>query len=380
MRKAVLILVSMTIGVLIPLIVFEIALRFMPVNEGIAAARVNESDPIFHFIPDQNLIWSRGWDFSQVNRVRVNNTGFVNDQDYDRSSDDPLFAVIGDSYVEAAMVPYAETIQGRLAQLVGPDGRVYSFAASGAPLSQYLVWTRDARMWWRAEALAVVIVGNDFDESLAAYMQRPGFHYYFETSDGTLTLRRVDYEPSWGRELVKRSALLRYLVLNLQTLDRLKSLSATFPSITRPAKADDFVGNTPRKRGAARLERSRNAIRAFLRDMVTYAGWRPDQVVFVVDGIRHPTDNPRVKSSYFMQIREFFMSEARLAGFEVVDMDKLFFALLRGKLSLLTSAPSTSTGMERPMASPPMLSPPARYSPAGGSNSFCPRVRHKALN
>jgi hypothetical protein len=62
--------------------------------------------------------------------------------------------------------------------------------------------------------------------------------------------------------------------------------------------------------------------------MVTYAGWRPDQVVFVVDGIRHPTDNPRVKSSYFMQMREFFMSEARLAGFEVVDMDELFFARL----------------------------------------------------
>jgi hypothetical protein len=198
MRKAVLILISIMIGVLVPLIVFEIALRFMPVDEGIAAARVNESEPIFHFMPDQEVIWSRGWDFSQVNRVRVNNAGYVNDQTYDRSSDDPLFAVIGDSCVEAAMVPYAETIQGRLAKLVGPDGRVYSFAASGAPLSQYLVWAKDARMRWGAEALAIVIVGNDFDESLAAYMQRPGFHYYFETSDGKLTLRRVDYETILG--------------------------------------------------------------------------------------------------------------------------------------------------------------------------------------
>lgn len=96
MRKVVLILISITIGVLVPLIVFEIAFRFMPVNEGIAAARVNESEPIFHFMPDQEVIWSRGWDFSQVNRVRVNNAGYINDQDYDRSSDDPLFAVIGD--------------------------------------------------------------------------------------------------------------------------------------------------------------------------------------------------------------------------------------------------------------------------------------------
>jgi hypothetical protein len=73
MRKAVLILVSIMIGVLIPLIVLEIALRFMPVNEGIPTVPVNESEPIFHFMPDQNLIWSRGWDFSQVNRLHVTN-------------------------------------------------------------------------------------------------------------------------------------------------------------------------------------------------------------------------------------------------------------------------------------------------------------------
>jgi hypothetical protein len=69
----------------------------------------------------------------------------VNDQNYDPSTDTPLMAVIGDSYVEALMVPYEQTIQGRLSQRVPSHNRVYSFAASGAALSQYLAYAMYAK-------------------------------------------------------------------------------------------------------------------------------------------------------------------------------------------------------------------------------------------
>jgi hypothetical protein len=39
----------------------------------------------------------------------------VNDQVCDSTATTPLLAVIGDSYVEALMVAYRETLQGRLA-------------------------------------------------------------------------------------------------------------------------------------------------------------------------------------------------------------------------------------------------------------------------
>ena len=48
--------------------------------------------------------------------------------------------------------PHAETLQGRLAADVEGRGRVYSFAASGAPLSQYLVWAEYAREHYAPEA------------------------------------------------------------------------------------------------------------------------------------------------------------------------------------------------------------------------------------
>ena len=188
MRNLAFAAISILLGLLVPLGAAEIVLRFLPVSEGLRTEAVNHADPVFHFTPEREAIWSRGWRFEQVNRVRVNNAGYVNDQRYDAADPRPLLAVVGDSYVEASMVPYAQTLHGRLATVAGPSRRVYSFAASGAPLSQYLAWAREARTRWKAHTLVVVVVGNDFDESLADYKIGPGFHHYVESADGSLTL------------------------------------------------------------------------------------------------------------------------------------------------------------------------------------------------
>ncbi len=329
-----LIAASIAIGVFIPLALAEAALRFLPVCGVPMAEPVNEANPIFHFTPNRTVTWSRGWDFSVVNRFRVNNSGYVNNQDYDAADPRPLFSVVGDSYIEAAIVPYAETLHGRLAQLVNPRGRVYSFAASGAPLSQYLVWAKEARVRWKAKALAIVVVGNDFDQSLAAYKEGRGFHHYVEDGAGELTLRRFDHEPGWLRAVVSRSALVRYVVLNLEAIHRTRKLLdkgkrrllSKAAALDMAAYAEDFVGNTRAKVGQRRLKESEAAVRAFLRDMVTFAGWEPGQVVFVVDGIRYPSKKRAVLESYFVKMRTYFMAKAREEGFEVIDMDEHFFA------------------------------------------------------
>src|SRR5262245_53576418 len=113
-----------------------------------------------------------------INRGHTNNAGFVNDQDYRRDDPLPLLAVIGDSYIEARMVPFAKTLEGRLAHALRDRSRVYSFAAGGAPLSQYLIWAEHAVHTYGARALVINVVGNDFDESLPAYRAGPGFWFY----------------------------------------------------------------------------------------------------------------------------------------------------------------------------------------------------------
>lgn len=227
------------------------------------------------------------------------------------------------------MLPYAETLHGRLAKSFAPRVRVYSFAASGAPLSQYLIWAREARERWNAQALAIVVVANDWDESLAVYKVGPGFHHYVEGSDGALVLQRFDHAPSWWRQLVRGSALGRYLYLNLQVQERLPMLFGARPALVQPAHAQEYVGNTRAVADKARLDLSKAATQAFLRDLVALAGWTPDRVVFLVDGIRYPSNDPVVLNSYFVEMRRFFMGEARAAGFEVVDLDGPFFGKFR---------------------------------------------------
>src|SRR5712691_1933752 len=173
----------------------EIVLRFLPVATAIRATPVSAAVPVFHFTPNQDFVFSRGWDMAMVNRGHVNNAGFVNDQDYRKEAQTPLLAVIGDSYIEAAMVPYAQTMQGRLARYLEGRLRVYSFGTSGAPLSQYLIWARHAVRDYGAQALVINVVGNDFDESLAAYKTGPGFWHYVSDTNGELHLRLFGYSP-----------------------------------------------------------------------------------------------------------------------------------------------------------------------------------------
>jgi hypothetical protein len=319
---------SILIGMIIALGLAEIALRFLPVSDGLRTVAVDDANPVFHFAPNRELTWSRDWNFDIVNRIRVNNAGYVNQQNYDVADPRPLLAIVGDSYVEAAMVPYAQTLHGRLSALAARDMRVYSFAASGAPLSQYLVWAREARVNWKARALVVVVVGNDFDESLATYKIGDGFHHYVETADGSLELRRFDHRPSGIRLALQRSALARYLLLNLQ-VQHLPYVGVLAHLVTGHRRNEEFVGNTSAEAGRERLDRSQAAVRAFLADIDRYAGWRADQVLFVVDGIRYASRTAMLAGSYFGEMRNYFMAQARRAGFEVIDMDAHFFARAR---------------------------------------------------
>lgn len=300
----------------------EAALRFMPVDDGLLAEAVNANNPVFRFQPNQTLTWSRGPTFELVNEIQINNVGFVNNQNYDLSDERRLVAVVGDSQVEAAMVPYSKTLHGRMEELTGE--RVYSFAASGAPLSQYVIWAKHAKEVWRADFLIVAVIGNDYDESLIEYKSDPGFHYYSERDGGGLALQRVNYTPNPLRNIVKFSAVARYLLFNGQVLTRLKRFTEYF---TLSARADKgaYSGNTSTSTSKRRVDLSKRAVNAFLRDLQVVGGWSPENVVFVVDGFRYSVTAVGNGDSYFGLMRRYFMEEARFQKFGVIDMDEEFF-------------------------------------------------------
>jgi len=334
-REVLLSIVSVALAVVAFAGLSELALRLLPVSSGLRTMAVTAESPVFRLTPNRDYVYSRDWDLVMVNRGRVNNAGFVNDRNYEKSAAPPVLAVIGDSYIEALMVPFADTLQGRLAKALEGKARVYSFAASGAPLSQYLIWAQYAVREFGAKALVINVVGNDFDESHAAYRIASGFWIYAPGPDGALKLTLIEYRPSLMRQMVSYSALARYLVFNVRAgqvaLDlegKWRRLVAPTPAPSPPPApgAPTYAGNTAAEADAARISDSLRVIDAFLIDLEKMTGLPPDRIAFTVDGFRYAEVAAQGATTYFGRMRNEFKARAAAKGYEVIDLDPMFQA------------------------------------------------------
>jgi hypothetical protein len=321
-RELLLGLLTVCITVTLWLVCAEIVFRFLPVASGMRTLPVTYDRPVFQFTPNRAFLFSRDWDLTLVNRGRVNNAGFVNDQDYRKDDALPLLAVVGDSMIEAAMVPYGETVHGRLAKALDGRLRVYSFAAAGAPLSQYLIWVRHAVSEYGAQAVVINVTPNDFDESHVAHKGKPGFWQYYPAADGNLELRLYEYRPGLFRDLVVSSALLRYIVFNAHLSEHWVALQELI--FGRPANAQPRrYGVTPGE--IAKLRYAQAATEAFFRDLPQYARLPRSRILFTMDGWRYPDAAAHASGSFRHQLHTFFREKAEAQGYEVIDLDNLFF-------------------------------------------------------
>jgi hypothetical protein len=327
-RELMLNALTIVVTVAVCLLAAEVVLRFLPVASSLRTLAVTPQSPVFRFTPNRDFVYSREWDFVLENRGRVNNAGFVNDRDYRKDDPLPLLAVVGDSMIEAAMVPYPDTVHGRLAKALDGKARVYSFAAAGAPLSQYLIWARHAVQEYGAQALLINVVGNDFDESHAAYATNPGFWHYVPDANQQLRLRLFQYRPSLLGRIAASSALGRYLIFNLQVGVAWKSLKQLLfggPAMAEPR----YAGNTAADADAERLSRSLAALDAFFRDLPSYAGLPPSRILFVVDGLRYPDVAAASAGTFFDRMRRALLEKAASLGYDAIDLDPFFFAHYR---------------------------------------------------
>lgn len=318
---------TVAVAVVLFLAAAEIALRFLPVASGLRTEPVTPADPVMHFTPNRPFVYSRDWDFILVNHGSTNNAGYINEQDYHRADAPPLIAVIGDSYIEAAMLPFAQTEQGLLAKALAGRMRVYSFGASGAPLSQYLVWAQHAVKAYGASFVVINVVGNDFDESHVAYKSAPGLWLYAPDASGRLVLTLQEYHPGALRDVVYHSALARYLLFNLSAGRVLidSGFLARLTSGSAQAAVPEFAGNTSASVDSRRMDLSAQVIDAFFRDLPGMVGLPPGRVLFLVDGFRYRAAADAARGTYFDRMRRATLDRAARDGYEAIDLDPLFF-------------------------------------------------------
>ncbi len=321
-------LLSNLLLIVIPFLLLELAFRALPVSYPPYILPVSKATPVARFQPNQHYVWSKGWNFSIKAKSYSNNYGYTNENDYDADASSPLLMVVGDSVVEAHQIDAGNSAAELLHSEVESDGRAYSIGLSGAPLSQYLVFAEYSKITFHPQAMVFIIVGNDFDESLFKYNGARRFHLFRETGED-LILERVDYSVSKAKALLRKSALMRYVMLNLEVRASLERFL-----YRAPAQPVEYIGNVPFTVDEERINDSMRVVDEFFDQLPLRSGLDATQILFVIDGMRpalySEDELERAEDSYFAQMRRYFEGQALSLGYEVIDMQPIF--IKRNKL------------------------------------------------
>ena len=308
--------------ILLPFVIMEGFFRLLPVSNPPYLLPVTAEHPVVHYQPNIEYLSSGGWNFSIRTRMHTNNFGYNNLWDYHPEDTTPLLMVIGDSFVEALTVDSGKSAAEILNSAVSGRGRVYSIGVSGAALSQYLAFAEFSKNSFHPSAMAFFIIDNDFDESLLKYKAEPRFHYFKENGHG-FEVQRVDYQRSAIKTFLRKSALLRYVMFNLQA-------GATLERLRHRCRSEDPYACAAGSPAALeqRIVDSQRAVDYFLDQVPVKSGLGRDAVIFVLDPMRpamySPEELRKAENSSIYRMRQYFKTQASARGYQVIDLQPAF--------------------------------------------------------
>ncbi len=197
-----------------------------------------------HFVPNQTGTYIRGESQQVKGRFRINAQGWNSPHDYEEIKPPGTYriAVIGDSFVEALQVDYDQSFPYRMEKTLNENSsgnkfQVYSFGHSGANLVQNLEVFREVNRKYKPDLAIIILIHNDFLES---------FEGYGRVDNSTLrpandTYTTVPPRPASTMELkrmFRKSAFVRYWVLNHSALEKFRFLRSWYYGDTRKVDAN----------------------------------------------------------------------------------------------------------------------------------------------
>ncbi len=299
------------LGVFLASALLEITLRFLPVPMGLYRTRHYEQWPLQGYEPSRPYTYSRTWSLRNVHHGMTNNYGHLAPFDYKPASMPVI--VLGDSFVEAQMNAYSETLQGRLGVLLDAPHKVYGLGYSGLSISDYLAVSRLARSEFSPSAAVIVISDGDISESVSGELG----HYSFALKNGAVELiyRPLAEETTLNRirARIGEISLYRYLQnLGLSPDNVLARL--------RPAPVPAAVGEE------SRPDRLYPVVDAFLRDLSPALGVPPRCIAFLLDSDRYAIYRPELASKRKddPELKAYFLRQATALGYRAADLDPVF--------------------------------------------------------
>ena len=197
------------LGVITVLAALEVLFRVLPVSTSSATGYY--IDPVIMTYPAHwKFTTANGWNLHNAQRHVANNYGFVAGRDF--APDPSAIALIGDSFVEASMLPPRERLAAQLEARL--DARpVYAMGGPGSALLDYAERIRFASSKFGMRNFVLLLEHGDVAQSLCGSGNVHG-----PCLDRTTLAPRVETQQPPGRlkRILRNLALAQYLFSQLK--------------------------------------------------------------------------------------------------------------------------------------------------------------------
>ena len=290
-------------GILSALVLLEALFRILPVSTATRSGYYIHP-LILTYPPHHCFTAATGWDLKNVQRNCANNLGFLADRDFVRNPE--AIALIGDSFVEANMLPAQDRLGAQLeAKLNGKV--VYAMGGPGSSLLDYAERARYAADNLGTRTFVFVLERGDIKQALCGSGNVHG-----PCLDPTTLEPRTEIQPrpSTSKQVIRESALAQYVFSQIKFKFDASKLSLNMIRTSSDSKSP-LAQTLPSSNSTALVNR-------FFGSLSTIKDAR---FIFLVDSER--PINPRIVASENDDLK-YFRSSAHKIGAAVLDPTALF--------------------------------------------------------
>lgn len=291
--------------------------RLLPVSTSTETG--SYTDPlILTYPPRHNWTVSTGWDLRNAQRLKSNNLGYAASRDFARNEN--AVALIGDSFVEASMLPTGDRPGAQLERALGTRP-VFAMGNPGTALLDYAERIRFAHDHFGVRDFVILMERGDVKQTLCG-----SGNINAPCLDAKTLASRVELLPSPGlaKRTFRHSALAQYVFGQLKFSPQKLLPQASAAAMDNPPKAP-IAQEVP---GYVDVVTA-----AFFERTKPYA---TGKLVIVLDSDRGALAAGQLAPD---ATRTRFMALARAAKVEVIDTESVFTAHFAGSSLRLNVGP-----------------------------------------
>ncbi len=203
-------ILHLLLGALAMLVGVELLLQALPVSTSTRTGYYIHPN-ILTNPPHHRWTVATGWDLRDVQHMHANNYGFAAEHDFQRDSG--AIGLVGDSYVEASMLPLADRPAAQLERALGDQRPVYAIGGPGSSLLDYAERIRWAYQTLGLRDFVVLMESTDASQALC---NSGNVHTRCLAAERLTPVLQLRPPSDRAKDLLRESALAQYVVSQLK--------------------------------------------------------------------------------------------------------------------------------------------------------------------